>query len=93
MEIFYRHCKGSTQFLVCWVLARGMLECDERTSWGLPELYLLQQRIGKELELACFLRAIAGMLPHSRVAQRVLDSVFSLGWVFQVLLHTVKDRT
>ncbi len=31
-----------------------MLECDGRTSLGLKELYLLQQRVGKELELAVF---------------------------------------
>ena len=60
-----------------------MLECDRGASLSLQELYLLQQRVGKELELACFLGAIAGMLPHSRVAQRVLDSVFSVGWVFE----------
>jgi hypothetical protein len=60
-----------------------MLEYDGRASLGLKELYLLQQHVGKPLGLACFLGAIAGMLPHSRVAQRALDSVFSLGCVFE----------
>jgi hypothetical protein len=45
-----------------------MLEYDGRASLGLKELYLLQQHVGKPLGLACFLGAIAGMLPHSRVA-------------------------
>jgi hypothetical protein len=60
-----------------------MLECDRRASWSLKELYLLRQRVGKALELSCFLGAIAGVLSHERVAQRALDSVFSLGWGFE----------
>jgi hypothetical protein len=60
-----------------------MLECDRGASWSLKELYLLQQRVGKALEPTCFLGAIAGVLSHERVAQRALDSVFSLGWGFE----------
>jgi hypothetical protein len=32
-----------------------MLECDRGASLSLQELYLLQQRVGKALELTCFL--------------------------------------
>ena len=55
-----------------------MLECDGRASLGLKELYLLQQRVGKELALACFLGAMGRACCFIREWRNACSILYSL---------------